>query len=154
MLHEELSQRREEQQPPASALCEGLFGDPQMNNWLAATQLSPGSRGWSFCLFLQEKRKWKFYTNASILQSIQPTSDPSKTLEINSARSDAQAWFSHLFYIFCLCAPHFFVHGGQSVEIYWVELHKCFLKYLKLPEWRRNVLGMRKDLASSGCLQA
>lgn len=95
-----------------------------------------------------------FYINASILQSIQPTSDPSKTLEINSARSDAQAWFSHFFCIFCLRAPYFLVHGGQSVETYWVELHKCFLKYLKLPEWRMNVLEMRKDLASSGCLRA
>lgn len=136
-LREESSQRREEQQPPASALREGLSGDPQMNNWLAAKRLSPGSGGRSFSLFLQKKkRKWMFYTNAPILQSIRPTSDPSKTLEINSARSGAQAWFSHLFCIFCFCAPHFLMRGGQSVATYWVELQKCFLKYLKLPEWR------------------
>lgn len=84
----------------------------------------------------KKKRKWMFYTNAPILQSIRPTSDPSKTLEINSAGSGAQAWFSHLFCIFCFRAPHFLMRGGQSVATYWVELQKCFLKYLKLPEWR------------------
>ena len=66
----------------------------------------------------------------------------------------SQAWFSHLFCLFCRCASRFLVQGGQSIGACWVEWHKYLLKYLKLPEWRMNVLGLKKGLASSGRLQA
>lgn len=59
-----------------------------------------------------------FCSNMSVLQSFQPINDPAKALEVNSAGSGTQAWFSYLFCVFSLSTPLLPVHGAWSVEAY------------------------------------